>query len=61
MKKLTYVAITINSILIIWALIFLKYTYIGIIICIFAVIWFFVFLKKKQDELEVNFFALCPI
>ncbi len=55
MKKLTYVAITINSLLILWAFIFLKYTYIGIILGIFAIIWFFVFLKKKQDKLEVNF------
>jgi hypothetical protein len=50
-----YIAIAINSLAIIWFLIFLEHRYTGILIGASAIIWFFVFLKRKQDELEVNF------
>ena len=52
---MTFTAITINVVSILWFLIFQKYKYAGIILGISAVIWFFVYVKKKQDELEASF------
>ena len=52
---MTFTAITINIVSILWCLIFLNYKYAGIILGVSAVIWFFVYVKKKQDELEASF------
>ena len=49
------IALTVNGIALLWALIFLQYRDLGIIIGVSLVVWFFVLLKKKQDKLEANF------